>query len=310
MQAALEKALEKAFAALNEVILGKEPQLKLIMAGLLAKGHLLIEDFPGMGKTTLAQAVAKVLGLGFQRIQFTSDLLPADIIGVSIFDKNSGQFQFRPGPVFAQVVLADEINRATPKAQGALLEAMEEQQVTVDGETHLLPKPFFVIATQNPHSQMGTFALPEAQLDRFLMRLSLGYPDPAAERKIIMGHDRRALIDGLQPVLSLETIFKLQLMVRQVGVSDALLDYVQRLVNMTRFDPLFSHGLSPRGALGLVRASQAWAYVHHRQHVLPEDVQAVLPAVVDHRVRGQLDHHGMLPAKMSERLLAAVDVVG
>ncbi len=306
----MQAVLEKALSALNMVILGKEPQLKLIMAGLLAKGHLLIEDFPGMGKTTLAQAVAKVLGLNFQRIQFTSDLLPADIIGVSIFEKNSGQFQFRPGPIFAQVVLADEINRATPKAQGALLEAMEEHQVTVDGETHLLPKPFFVIATQNPHSQMGTFALPEAQLDRFLMRLSLGYPDPVAERKIIMGHDRRALIDELQPVLSLEIIFKLQLMVRQVSISEALLDYVQRLVKMTRFDPLFSHGLSPRGALGLVRASQAWAYVNHRQHVLPEDVQAVLSAVVDHRVRGQLDQHGILQAKMSERLLATVDVVG
>jgi MoxR-like ATPase len=306
----MQAVLEKAFAALNQVILGKEPQLKMIMACLLAKGHLLIEDFPGMGKTTLAQAVAKVLGLGFQRIQFTSDLLPADIIGVSIFDKNLGQFQFRPGPVFAQVVLADEINRATPKAQGALLEAMEEHQVTVDGETYLLPKPFFVIATQNPHSQMGTFALPEAQLDRFLMRLSLGYPDPVAERKIIMGHDRRALIDELQPVLSLESIFKLQLMVRQVGISEALLDYVQRLVKVTRVDPLFSHGLSPRGALGLVRAAQSWAYVNHRKHVLPEDVQMVLPAVIDHRVRGQLDHHGMLPAKMSERLLATVDVVG
>ncbi len=306
----MQAVLEEALAALNMVILGKEPQLKLIMAGLLAKGHLLIEDFPGMGKTTLAQAVAKVLGLNFQRIQFTSDLLPADIIGVSIFEKNSGRFQFRPGPIFAQVVLADEINRATPKAQGALLEAMEEHQVTVDGETHLLPKPFFVIATQNPHSQMGTFALPEAQLDRFLMRLSLGYPDPIAERKIIMGHDRRALIDELQPVLSLEIIFKLQLMVRQVRISEALLDYVQRLVKMTRFDPLFSHGLSPRGALGLVRASQAWAYVNHRQHVQPEDVQAVLSAVVDHRVRGQLDQHGILQAKMSERLLATVDVVG
>lgn len=300
--------LEQVFVALNQIVLGKEHQLKLIMAGLLAKGHLLIEDFPGMGKTTLAQAVAKVLGLGFKRIQFTSDLLPADIIGVSIFDKNTSQFQFRPGPVFAQILLADEINRATPKAQGALLEAMEEQQVTVDGETYLLPKPFFVIATQNPHSQMGTFALPEAQLDRFLMRLSLGYPDPVAERKIIMGHDRRALIEELNPVLSLETIFKLQLMVRQVGVSDALLDYVQRLVQATRFDPSFTHGLSPRGALGLVRAAQAWAYVNQRCHVIPEDVQAVLAAVVDHRVRGQLDVKS--PTKMSDRLLATVDVVG
>ncbi|MEJ2681848.1 MAG: AAA family ATPase, partial [Gammaproteobacteria bacterium] len=273
------------------------------------KGHVLLEDLPGMGKTTLSQALAQVLGLDYHRIQFTSDLLPADILGVSVYDTKRGDFQFRKGPLFAQVILADEINRATPKAQGALLEAMEEYQVTVDGESFLLPKPFLVIATQNPHTQMGTFPLPEAQLDRFLMRLTLGYPDPTAEREIILGKDRRALLREIPPVLSVADIFKLQLAVREVHLSDPILDYVQRLVHFTRTDPSFVYGLSPRGTLGLVHCAQSWAYLHGRHHVVPEDVQAILPSVVEHRVAGCVDHSGHEGVSLSQKLLSEVDVV-
>ena len=305
----MDSIIQQALAALGEVILGKERPLKLLLACFLSRGHVLLEDLPGMGKTTLSQAVAKVLGLAFHRIQFTSDLLPADILGVSVYDTKSGEFQFRKGPIFAQVILADEINRATPKAQGALLEAMEEYQVTIDGESFLLPKPFLVIATQNPHTQMGTFPLPEAQLDRFLMRLTLGYPDPSAEREIILGKDRRALLQEMQPVLSQSDIFKLQLAVRDVYLSDSLLDYVQRLVHFSRTDPSFVYGLSPRGTLGLVHCAQAWAYIHGRKHVTPEDVQDILPAVVEHRVTGSVDHSGHEGLSLSLKLLAEVDVV-
>ncbi len=306
MQASLTQVLD----ALNTVILGKEHQLRLILSCLMAKGHLLLEDLPGMGKTTLSQALAKILGLGFSRIQFTSDLLPADVLGISIFDKDSSQFDFRPGPIFSQVVLADEINRATPKAQSALLEAMEEGQVTVDGQTHLLPKPFFVIATQNPHTQMGTFPLPEAQLDRFLMRVSLGYPSQEAEREIILGLDRRSVIHQLTASLNLEEIFKIQLAIRQVHLAPALLDYVQRLVHFTRTDSAFSYGLSPRGTLGLVHCAQAWAFLWERDHVTPEDVQAVLPAVVGHRVTGLGEGTEMEAGRLTQKLMTDVEVVG
>jgi MoxR-like ATPase len=305
----MELIIKDALAALSQVILGKERQLKLLLTCLLAKGHVLLEDLPGMGKTILSQALAQALGLEFSRIQFTSDILPADILGVSVYDKNTGGFQFRKGPIFAQVILADEINRATPKAQGALLEAMEESQVTVDGESFSLPKPFLVIATQNPHTQMGTFPLPEAQLDRFLMRLALGYPDPSAEREIILGMNRRALLKEMKPVLTLQDIFKLQLAVREVHLSDPILDYVQRLVHFTRTDQAFVYGLSPRGTLAMVHSAQAWAYLHGRKHVVPEDLQDVVPAVVEHRVCGSIDHSGHGGMSLSRRLLAEVNVV-
>ncbi len=305
----MQNQIKRALNVLGQVILGKEQQLKLLMTCLIAKGHILLEDLPGMGKTTLSQAIAKILGLNYQRIQFTSDLLPADILGVSIFDKNTTNFQFRPGPIFSQVILADEINRATPKAQGALLEAMEEYQVTMDGETHSLPKPFFVIATQNPQTQMGTFPLPEAQLDRFLMRIALGYPDPTAEREIVLGKDRRVLLQELEPALNFEDIFKLQLAVKEVHLSDPILDYVQRLVHFTRTDKAFIYGLSPRGTLGLVHCAQAWAFVHGRSHVIPEDIQDILHAVVEHRLSGSIDHSGHEGLSLSQKMLNEVDVV-
>jgi MoxR-like ATPase len=269
---------------LNHVILGKDPEIRLCVACLLARGHLLIEDIPGVGKTTLAHALAQTLGLSYQRIQFTSDLLPADIIGVSIFDRAGSRFEFQHGPIFAQLVLADEVNRATPKAQSALLEAMEEQQVTVDGRSHPLPEPFFVIATQNPSEQVGTFPLPESQLDRFLMRIELGYPDAAHERQLLMGQDRRVLLATLGARLSPAELASLQAGVHRIHASPALLDYVQALVAYTRSSGRFAIGLSPRAAIGLLRASQSWALLAGRNAVVPEDVQAVLPAVVGHRL--------------------------
>jgi MoxR-like ATPase len=275
-------------AQLNRVILGKEAQIRLCLACLLARGHLLIEDIPGVGKTTLAHAIAKTLGLSFQRVQFTSDLLPADVLGVSIYDRETGQFRFQQGPIFAQLVLADEINRASPKAQSALLEAMEERQVTLDGQSMPLPEPFFVIATQNPQEQVGTFALPESQLDRFLMRVHLGYPAAAAERELLSGVDRRELINSLKTVLSVETLRALQQRVLEIHVAPALLDYVQALVAHTRSAAGLSVGLSPRAAIGLLRAARAWAMLAGRNTVIPEHVQAVFGAVVEHRV-GQRD---------------------
>ncbi|MCW5622957.1 MAG: MoxR family ATPase [Burkholderiales bacterium] len=271
--------------AASRIILGKERELRLALACLIARGHLLIEDVPGVGKTILAHALARSLGLAFQRIQFTSDLLPADVIGVSIFDPSSAIMRFRPGPVFAQLVLADEINRATPKAQSALLEAMEEHQVTVEGETRALPEPFFVIATQNPSSQAGTFALPESQLDRFLMRIRLGYPDARAERALLRGEDRREALLRLGARLGPEELLALQRLVRSVHVSEALLDYVQALVARTRQPSLFVTGLSPRCGLNLLQAARAWAYLEGRGFVVPEDVQNVLPSVAGHRLQ-------------------------
>ena len=284
--------LEACLASVNQIVLGKEPQVRLALACLLARGHLLIEDLPGMGKTTLSHALARVLGLSFQRIQFTSDLLPGDILGTSVFDKDSGQFVFHPGPIFAELVLADEINRATPKSQSALLEAMEEGQVTIEGATRPLPEPFFVIATQNPASQGGTFSLPESQLDRFLMRLSLGYPAQAAERALLLGDSRRALLTRLEPLLDHAGLLAIQQAVTEVRVSDALVDYVLRLVEATRTQPQFAWGLSPRGSLALLAAARAWALLAGRDYVIPEDVQAVLPAVAGHRLRDQADPTG------------------
>ncbi|MEM6640779.1 MAG: MoxR family ATPase [Pseudomonadota bacterium] len=277
-------AVSAVLDALGTIILGKPDTLRLALTCILARGHLLIEDVPGMGKTTLAHALAKVLGLSFQRIQFTSDLLPADVVGVSMYDRENQQFNFHPGPLFQQLVLADEINRATPKTQSALLEAMEEQQVTVDGQTHPLPDPFFVIATQNPVEQVGTYPLPESQLDRFLMRLSVGYPSPDVERALLMGEDRQQMIRETAAVITPVRLTALQAAVDRVHVSEALVDYVQSLVQASRDDARLDGGLSPRAALGLIRAARAHAVVRGEQHVLPDDVQAVLPAVVDHRV--------------------------
>jgi len=276
--------LESVVAQVSNIILGKERQIRLAITCLLARGHLLIEDVPGVGKTMLAHALAASLGLGFQRIQFTSDLLPADIIGVSIFNRENGGFQFHPGPIFHQVILADEVNRATPKAQSALLEAMEEHQVTAEGETRHLPQPFFVIATQNPSYQVGTFPLPESQLDRFLMRVHLGYPDNEAERALLQGQDRRDLLQGLQPSMNGSDLIELQHRAQQVHASSALLDYVQALVTHTRRVSDYVNGLSPRAALALLHAARAWALMSGRGHVVPEDVQAVLPGVVGHRL--------------------------
>jgi MoxR-like ATPase len=285
----MSERIDRVVQQVGGVILGKEIQIRLALACLFARGHLLIEDIPGVGKTTLAHALATSLGLSFQRIQFTSDLLPADILGVSIYNRDNGTFQFHPGPIFTQVVLADEVNRATPKAQSALLEAMEEHQVTIDGETRRLPAPFFVIATQNPSYQVGTFPLPESQLDRFLMRIQLGYPGADAERELLKGEDRRDLLAGLGACLRGEDLNELQHEAQQAHVSSALLDYVQALVNHTRASAEYANGLSPRAALALLHAARAWALMENRKHVVPEDVQAVLPGVVGHRLMSRVE---------------------
>ncbi len=300
---AITKAMDKVLASAEQVILGKNQQLRLALTCMIARGHLLIEDQPGMGKTTLAHVLARVMGLEFQRVQFTSDLLPSDILGASIYDKDNGKFTFHPGPIFAQLVLADEVNRATPKCQSALLEAMEEQQVTVEGNTYDLPKPFFVIATQNPLHQIGTFPLPESQLDRFLMRLTMGYPDKQAERELLSGRDRREVAATLDAALSPQQLLAVQNQVTHVHASDALLDYLQALLDFSRQSTEFSVGLSPRGGLALLRAAQAWALLHGRTHVLPEDVQMVLPAVAGHRLQGRGEASGLGPDSLAARLL-------
>lgn len=284
-------ALDKVIAAAANVILGKEHELRLALACLVARGHLLIEDLPGVGKTTLTHVLARALGLQFRRIQFTSDLLPADIVGASVYDRDSGGFNFHSGPVFAQLVLADEVNRATPKTQSALLEAMEEYQVTVEGRTYALPVPFFVVATQNPSHQIGTYALPESQLDRFLMRLELGYPDPQAERRLLQGRERRELLTDMTSVMTPATLIGIQQSVTDVHVSEALLDYVQAILNTSRQSPHYRAGLSPRAGLALVRAAQAWAVLAGRAYVLPEDVQAVLAVVVGHRLEATAEYN-------------------
>lgn len=276
--------LDNIVKQINGVILGKENQIRLVLTCLLARGHVLIEDIPGVGKTTLAHVLAKVLDLSFQRIQFTSDLLPADIIGVSIYDKEANQFTFHVGPIFSQMVLADEVNRATPKAQSALLEAMEEHQVTVEGVTRPLPRPFFVLATQNPLHQIGTFPLPESQLDRFMMRLELGYPDPTTERALLKGRDRRDMIEGLNPCCSVDELLTMQKAVLDIRVSDPLIDYLQALLDYSRHSPHYYMGLSPRAGLAILHSAQAWALMAGRDYVIPEDIQAVLQGVVGHRI--------------------------
>jgi MoxR-like ATPase len=275
---------EPVIKALSSIIVGKPEQLRLCVCCLLAGGHLLIEDVPGVGKTTLAHALAKVLGLSYQRIQFTSDLLPADVLGVSVFSRDAGGFEFHRGPIFAQLILADEINRATPKAQSALLEAMEERQVTADGETYPLPVPFFVVATSNPTYQIGTFSLPESQLDRFLMQIRLGYPAPAAERELLTNGERRDMVASLSPAMSIDKLLALQAKVPHMHLAEPLLDYVQAIIAYTRNSGDFTAGLSPRAGIALVRAAQAWAIMAGHEGVYPEDVQAVLPSIVSHRL--------------------------
>ena len=301
------QSLHRALAAVERIILGKPAQIRLCLACLLARGHLLIEDVPGVGKTTLAHALAHILGLAWQRVQFTSDLLPADIIGVSVFDRTTQQFHFKRGPLFTQLLLADEVNRASPRTQSALLEAMEERQVSADLTTFRLPEPFFVVATQNPHEQLGTFALPESQLDRFLMRVSLGYPDAASERRLLQGDEPREQLARITAALDPAAILEMQHSVRQVFRSAPLLDYVQRLVDRTRTRSDLKLGLSPRAALGLVRAAQAHAFIAGRDAALPEDVQAVLPAVVAHRLERRDAGRGADP-DLAEELIRAVPV--
>jgi MoxR-like ATPase len=306
LQTAASSPVARLIDAAGQIILGKEAQVRMALACLLARGHLLIEDIPGVGKTTLAHVLARSVGLNFQRIQFTSDMLPADILGVSVFERDAGAFKFHPGPIFAQVILADEVNRATPKTQSALLEAMEEHQVTAEGETRKLPEPFFVIATQNPSEQVGTFPLPESQLDRFLMRIELGYPDKAAERALLSGADRRDLLAELGPCMTPAELAALQEAAQKIHVAPALLDYVQALVDHTRRSPDFAAGLSPRAALALVHSARAWALIEGRDKVIPEDVQAVLPGVAGHRLRPA--HDGARKVDVGAQLLTAVPI--
>ncbi|MFO1196462.1 MAG: AAA family ATPase [Burkholderiaceae bacterium] len=291
----LEK-LQSVAAQVGQIVVGKQPQIRLALACVLARGHLLIEDLPGVGKTTLAHALSISLGLQFKRVQFTNDLLPADIVGVTVFDRERSQFQFHPGPVFSQVLLADEINRASPKTQSALLEAMEERQVSVDGKPLPLPEPFFVIATQNPQDQIGTFPLPESQLDRFLMCVELGYPDPKSERALLEGQDRRHMLERLEPRMNPEELREAQRAVREIRCAGPLLDYVQNLLTYSRRSPALAEGLSPRAGLALVQAARAWAMLDGRNHVLPDDVQAVMQSVAGHRLRpakgGSVSHRG------------------
>lgn len=284
MTTPLHARLQRLLDQINTIIVGKQAQVRDSIACLLAGGHLLIEDVPGVGKTTLAHALAVSLGLRFARVQFTADLMPSDLVGVSVYERGKEAFVFHPGPVFTQVLLADEINRAGPKTQSALLEAMEEHQVTVEGETRTLPSPFFVIATQNPNDQLGTYPLPESQLDRFLMCITLGYPDRASERRLLAGSDRRAAIEQLQPVMSPAELLEAQQAVRAVHASDALLDYLQDLIAATRSGQWFVEGLSPRAGIAVLRAAKARALLDRRDYVAPDDVQAILPQTVAHRL--------------------------
>lgn len=303
---ALHTALTRAQDQVNALVLGKAQEVRMTFVALLSDGHLLIEDLPGLGKTTLAHALAATLGLGFQRVQFTSDLLPSDIVGVSVFDAQSRAFQFHSGPVFTQVLLADEINRAPPRTQSALLEAMAEHQVTVDGQTHALPDPFFVIATQNPVDLAGTYPLPDSQLDRFLLRLHLGYPPDAAERALLAGTDRRSLIAETTAVLDAEQVRAMRRAVTEVHASEALIAYVQALLARSRHHPGVRVGLSPRAGLALLRAARALALLLGRDHVLPEDVQTLFPAVAAHRLVADAD--GGDGRRLATAILQAVAV--
>ena len=285
--------LDKIVEEISRVILGKEHAIRLSLACLLARGHLLIEDLPGVGKTTLSHVLASTLGLDYQRIQFTSDLLPADILGISIYDRDSSSFSFHPGPIFSQLILADEVNRATPRAQSALLEAMEESQVTIEGKTRSLPEPFFVIATQNPSNQVGTFPLPESQLDRFTMRIELGYPDNEAERELLKGTDRRELLKHITASIDAEQLVAMQTQADSIHVSEALLDYLQDLLEYSRSSADYTNGLSPRAGLAVLRCARAWALIHGHPQVLPEDIQQVLPSIIAHRLNS-VENNGQL----------------
>ena len=302
---AMRIALRDAQAQVNTLVLGKPQQVRLAFVALLADGHLLIEDLPGLGKTTLAHAMAATLGLGFQRVQFTSDLLPADILGVSVYEAQARRFEFHPGPVFTQVLLADEINRAPPRTQSALLEAMAEHQVSIDGETRKLPDPFLVIATQNPVDLAGTYPLPDSQLDRFLLRLALGYPDESAERALLAGSDRRDLIAQAAPLLDAQRVIALRRMVLEVHASEPLIAYVQALVGRSRKHPGVRVGLSPRAGLALLRAARAHALLLGRSHAIPADVQALFAAVAEHRLVGEAD---TAAATLAKAILHAVPV--
>ncbi len=282
--------LDNIVEEIGRVILGKEEAIRLSLTCLLARGHLLIEDLPGVGKTILSHVIASTLGLDYQRIQFTSDLLPADILGISIYDRDSGSFSFHPGPIFSQLILADEVNRATPRAQSALLEAMEESQVTVEGKTRALPEPFFVIATQNPSNQVGTFPLPESQLDRFTMRIKLGYPDNEAERELLKGSDRRQLLKHITPTIDSEQLIAMQVLAESIHVAEALLDYLQDLLEFSRRSADYTNGLSPRAGLAVLRCARAWALIHGHPQVLPEDIQQVLPSIISHRLNRVQDN--------------------
>ncbi len=301
-------AIDAARQSLGSIVLGKDAEISLALACLLARGHLLIEDLPGLGKTILAQSLARVLGLSFQRVQFTSDLLPADIVGVSVFHQASGQFQFQKGPIFAELVLADEVNRATPKAQSALLEAMEERQVSVDGTTHELPSPYFVVATQNPSDQIGTFPLPESQLDRFLMRLQLGYPNEDSERALLTGADRRQLLTEIKPSLNPATLLELQKAAAKVHMTDPLVDYIQALVRFTRESPEIEIGLSPRGSLALVAAARAHAFIENHSGVFPDDVQSVFAPVAGHRLKPASNSAFRTQAELARHVLDNVRI--
>ncbi len=307
----MSKNIDLLLKQISGVILGKEEKVKLALSCLLAGGHLLIEDLPGMGKTTLAQTLSLSMGLDYQRIQFTSDLLPADILGVSIFDQSKGEFRFKKGPVFSQFLLADEINRATPKTQSALLESMEEGTVSIDGKAYQLPEPFVVIATQNPSNQMGTYPLPESQLDRFLMRISLGYPNEDSEKSLILGNNPRDMMKNLKPVCEANELLELRSGLEAIHLSSSVVDYIHRLVVHTRQSADLSYGLSPRGSLALTKAAKAWALISGRDHLLPEDVQAVFESVAEHRIRGA-NQHGLESGNKSlaRRVLESVDVIG
>ena len=302
-----KKTIDGIIEAISYVVLGKPLEIKLALTCILARGHLLIEDLPGMGKTTLAHTLALTLGLQFNRVQFTNDLMPADILGVSVYDRNTAQFSFHPGPAFTQILLADEINRATPKTQSALLEVMEEGQISLDGETRILPKPFFVIATQNPFHHAGTYPLPESQLDRFLMRISLGYPDATSERNLLKNAGGRSQLNLVEPVINAHDLMALQQAASEIHVSDDLFDYLQALLKASRNTAQFQLGLSPRAGISLKQAAQAWALIQGREFVMPEDIQAVFTAVVEHRLHA-VNTQNVNTQGMAQALLASVAI--